>query len=385
MARFSPRTAIARFVANEAAGGLVLTAAAAIALVVANSPLAPGYHGLVEAHVLGVTPLEIVNDGLMAIFFLLVGMEIKRELVTGELSSWQQRMLPGLAAAGGMLVPALIYGAINLSSPSTLKGWAIPSATDIAFSLAVMTLLGSRVPTSLKIFLTALAIIDDLGAILIIALFYSGGIDPLMLLFALAAFVVLVAFNLFDVRTLAPYLLVGAVLWYFVLRSGIHATIAGVLLAMTIPLGRETDRSPLIRLQNGIHHWVAFAILPLFGFFNAGVQLTGLGGAALLDPVTLGITLGLFLGKQIGVFGTVALAVRGGLARYPSGATLAQVYGTAILCGIGFTMSLFIGLLAFANDPEHHDVTKIGVLIGSLASALLGFLVLRFAGRARSA
>ncbi|MBN8997096.1 MAG: Na+/H+ antiporter NhaA [Rhizobiales bacterium] len=381
MARFNPRPAIARFLANEAAGGLVLTAAAAVALIVANSPLSSAYHALVEAPVLGVTPLEVVNDGLMALFFLLVGMEIKRELVSGELSSWQQRMLPGLAAAGGMLVPALIYAAINLSSPATLRGWAIPSATDIAFSLAVMTLLGSRVPTSLKVFLAALAIIDDLGAIIIIALFYSSGIDPLMLLFALAAFLVLVVFNLLDLRNLVPYLLVGALLWYFVLRSGIHATIAGVLLAMTIPIGSEADRSPLVRLRDIIHRWVAFGILPLFGFLNAGVQLTGLGTAALVDPVTLGIALGLFIGKQVGVFSTVALAVRAGLARYPTGATLTQVYGTAILCGIGFTMSLFIGLLAFANDPEHHDATKIGVLIGSLTSAVVGFLVLRLASR----
>jgi NhaA family Na+:H+ antiporter len=381
MARFNPRPAITRFLANEAAGGLVLTAAAAVALIVANSPLSSAYHALVEAPVLGVTPLEVVNDGLMALFFLLVGMEIKRELVSGELSSWQQRMLPGLAAAGGMLVPALIYAAINLSSPATLRGWAIPSATDIAFSLAVMTLLGSRVPTSLKVFLAALAIIDDLGAIIIIALFYSSGIDPLMLLFALAAFLVLVVFNLLDLRNLVPYLLVGALLWYFVLRSGIHATIAGVLLAMTIPIGSEADRSPLVRLRDIIHRWVAFGILPLFGFLNAGVQLTGLGGAALVDPVTLGIALGLFIGKQLGVFGTVALTVRAGLARYPTGATLTQVYGTAILCGIGFTMSLFIGLLAFANDPEHHDATKIGVLIGSLISAVVGFVVLRLASR----
>jgi NhaA family Na+:H+ antiporter len=381
MARLNPRSAIARFLASEAAGGLVLTAAAAIALVVANSPLASAYHALVEAHVLGVTPLEIVNDGLMALFFLLVGMEIKRELVTGELSTWQQRMLPGLAAAGGMLVPALIYAAVNLSSPQTLRGWAIPSATDIAFSLAVMTLLGSRVPVSLKVFLTALAIIDDLGAILIIALFYSGGIDPLMLLLALAAFLVLVAFNLVNVRSLAPYLLVGALLWYFVLRSGIHATIAGVLLAMTIPLGRESASSPLVRLEQAIHGWVAYAILPLFGFLNAGVELAGLGAGGFTEPVTVGVALGLFVGKQVGVFGTVALVVRAGLARFPNGATLLQLYGTAILCGIGFTMSLFIGLLAFAGEPEHHAVTKVGVLVGSLVSAVVGYLVLRFASR----
>lgn len=360
---------------------MVLTAAAAIALVIANSPLASAYAALVETHVLGVTPLEVVNDGLMALFFLLVGMEIKRELVAGELSTWQQRILPGLAAAGGMLVPALIYAAINLSSPATLKGWAIPSATDIAFSLAVMTLLGSRVPVSLKVFLAALAIIDDLGAIVIIALFYSSGIDPLMLLFALAAFLVLVALNLVDVRNLVPYLLLGALLWFFVLRSGIHPTIAGVLLAMTIPLGREAGTAPLIRLQNAIHGWVAYAILPLFGFLNAGVTLSGLGVAAFSEPVALGAALGLFIGKQVGVFGTVTLMVRAGLARYPTGATLLQFYGTAILCGIGFTMSLFIGLLAFADAPEHHDATKIGVLAGSLASAIVGYLVLRLASR----
>jgi NhaA family Na+:H+ antiporter len=383
MARLNPRSAIARFLASEAAGGLVLMAAAAIALVVANSPLAGFYHALVETPVAGITLLEAVNDGLMAVFFLLVGMEIKRELVSGELSTWQQRMLPGLAAVGGMLVPALIYAALNFSSAESIRGWAIPSATDIAFSLAVITLLGSRVPASLKIFLAALAIIDDLGAIVIIALFYSGGVDPLMLLFALAAFLVLVGFNLVNVRSLVPYLLVGALLWYFVLRSGIHATIAGVLLAMTIPVGRDPNASPLLRLQRAIQGWVAYAILPLFGFLNAGVALAGLGFEAAAKPVTLGIALGLFIGKQVGVFATVALVVRAGLARYPAGATIPQVYGTAILCGIGFTMSLFIGLLSFPDQPVHHEMAKLGVLAGSLVSAVVGYLVLRLAPRQR--
>jgi NhaA family Na+:H+ antiporter len=381
MARLNPRSAIARFLASEAAGGLVLMAAAAMALLVANSPLAGAYHVLVESPVAGISLLEVVNDGLMAVFFLLVGMEIKRELVAGELSTWQQRMLPGLAAAGGMLVPALIYAAFNVSSGESIRGWAIPSATDIAFSLAVITLLGNRVPVSLKIFLAALAIIDDLGAIIIIALFYSGGVDPLMLLFALAAFLVLVGFNLVNVRSLVPYLLVGALLWYFVLRSGIHATIAGVLLAMTIPVDGDSATSPLLRLQRAIQGWVAYAILPLFGFLNAGVGLAGLGLAAVIEPVTLGAALGLFIGKQVGVFATVALIVHAGLARYPTGATLLQLYGTAILCGIGFTMSLFISLLSFANHPAHHEMAKLGVLAGSLVSAVVGYLVLRFASR----
>jgi NhaA family Na+:H+ antiporter len=381
MARLNPRSAIARFLASEAAGGLILMVAAAIALAVANSPFAGSYHALVETPVAGITLLEVVNDGLMAVFFLLVGMEIKRELVSGELSTWQQRMLPGLAAAGGMLVPALIYAALNFSSAESVRGWAIPSATDIAFSLAVITLLGSRVPVSLKIFLAALAIIDDLGAIVIIALFYSGGVDPLMLLFALAAFLVLIAFNLLNVRSLVPYLLVGALLWYFVLRSGIHATIAGVLLAMTVPVDGNADTSPLLRLQRAIQGWVAYGILPLFGFLNAGVALAGLGPGALAEPVTLGVAFGLFLGKQVGVFTTVALIVRAGLARYPTGATLLQFYGTAILCGIGFTMSLFISLLSFPDQPEHHEMAKLGVLVGSLVSAIVGYLVLRLAPR----
>ncbi len=381
MASSRPRSTIARFLTSEAAGGIVLMAAAAIALILANSPLAPAYHSIVEAHVSGIGIVHAVNDGLMALFFLLVGLEIKRELVAGELSAWPKRILPGVAAIGGMLVPAIIYAAINVASPETLRAWAIPSATDIAFSLAVLSLLGSRVPASLKIFLTALAIIDDLGAILIIALFYTADLAPTMLLLAGTTFLALVALNLIGVRSLTPYLVVGALLWFFVLKSGIHATIAGVLLAATIPMGRETAAPPLIKLEQALHGWVAFGVVPLFGFVNAGVALTGLTFGALLDPVSLGVAVGLFAGKQIGVFGSVWLAIRADIARYPAGARASQVYGTALLCGIGFTMSLFIGLLAFPRSLELQDQTKIGVLIGSVASAVAGALVLFLVAR----
>lgn len=379
-----PASAFRKLLQHEAASGLILIASAAVALVVANSLAAQLYSDVLKTYVLGLSVLHWVNDALMAVFFLLVGLEIKRELLDGQLASWPHRILPGIAAAGGMAVPALIYLAINASSPATLRGWAIPAATDIAFSLGVLAILGKRVPVSLKVFLTAVAILDDLGAIVIIALFYTDTLSPVMLGGAALVFAALIVMNRVGVRMLTPYLALGVLLWFLVLKSGVHATIAGVLLALTIPLtqtkGRLDDsHSPLHRLEHALHPWVAFLVLPVFGFANAGVPLGGVGLAALAQPVTLGALLGLFAGKQIGIFGAVWLAVKAGLGRKPAGAGWAQIYGLALLCGIGFTMSLFIGLLAFGNSEALQDQTKVGVLAGSLLSAVVGWLVLRFA------
>jgi NhaA family Na+:H+ antiporter len=359
-------------------------ASAALALLVANSALAPAYFGVLKTYVGGLSVLHWINDALMAVFFLLVGLEIKRELMDGQLATWPNRALPGLAALGGMLVPALIYVVINIDTPATLRGWAIPSATDIAFALGVLALLGPRVPVSLKVFLTALAILDDLGAVLIIAVFYTADLSLPMLALTAVLLGGLVALNRSGVMHLAPYLGLGAVLWVLVLKSGVHATVAGVLLAVALPVkpspGRPEDpTSPLQQLEHALQPWVAFLIVPIFGFANAGVSLAGFSMAALLHPVTLGITLGLFLGKQIGVLGSVWLTVRLKLVDCPAGASWPQVYGIALLCGVGFTMSLFVGLLAFPTSPELQDAVKVGVLMGSLISAVLGAIVLRFA------
>ena len=382
-----PLSVLRSYLDNEAAGGLTLMGAAALALLVANSPLAPAYFGALHAHLGPLSVSHWINDGLMAVFFLFVGLEIKRELLDGQLSTWPRRALPGIAAAGGMAVPALIYAAFNWNDPATLRGWAIPSATDIAFALGVLSLLGPRVPASLKVFLAALAIIDDLGAVAIIAVFYAGDLSPLDLGLAAAALAALAALNRSGVARLAPYLLLGALLWLFVLRSGVHATIAGVALALTVPLraapGRPDDvaGSPLHRLEHRLHHWVAFGIVPVFGFANAGVSFAGVSADALLDRLTLGVALGLLLGKLVGVFGAAALAIRAGLADVPMGAGRLQLVGVSLLCGIGFTMSLFIGLLAFADDPALQDRVKIGILAGSGLAGLLGWAVLRVAPR----
>ena len=384
--RSGPRSAFRRFLQSESAGGLVLMAASAAALVIANSPLAGAYEDALHFKIGGVSLLHAVNDGLMAVFFLLVGLEIKRELIAGELASWQKRILPGVAAVGGMIVPALIFVAINAGPSGAIRGWAVPAATDIAFSLAILGLLGSRAPVSLKIFLTALAILDDLGAVAIIALFYAHDLAPLMLLLAALTFVGLLALGYFGVTRLAPYLVLGVLLWFLVLNSGVHATVAGVLLAATIPLGAGgtvKNTAPLVRMENCLHLWVTFAVLPIFGFANAGVSILGVEPAAFLNPVTLGIALGLFAGKQAGVFGAIGLAVRSGIAVLPHRATYLQAYGVSVLCGVGFTMSLFIGLLAYSGSPVLIDDTKLGVLLGSVLSALVGWMVLRLApGRA---
>jgi Na+:H+ antiporter, NhaA family len=382
-----PFSMLRHLLAGEAAGGLALMAAAALALGVANSPLAPAYFGALHAYVGPLSVLHWINDALMAGFFLLVGLEIKREILDGQLATWPRRALPGIAAAGGMAVPAVIYAAFNWGEPATLRGWAIPTATDIAFALGALSLLGPRVPTSLKVFLTALAIIDDLGAVAIIAVFYTGELSFLDLGLAAAVVAALAALNRGGVTRLWPYLLLGAVLWLFVLRSGVHATIAGVALAFTIPLhaapGRPDDMagSPLHRLERGLHGWVAFLVVPVFGFANAGVSFAGLSAEALLDDLTLGIALGLLAGKLVGVFGSAALTIRLGLADLPMGASWPQLVGVSLLCGIGFTMSLFIGMLAFAADPALQDAAKVGILGGSAVAGLAGWTVLRVAPR----
>ncbi|KAB1073394.1 Na+/H+ antiporter NhaA [Methylobacterium planeticum] len=387
MNRPRPLSAIRAALTSEAGGGLVLMAAAALALVVANSALATDYERILHLHLGPLSLLHWINDGLMAVFFLLVGLEIKREALDGQLRTWPDRALPGLAALGGMVVPALVYVALNRGG-DTLRGWAIPAATDIAFALGVLALLGRRAPVSLKVFLSAVAIVDDLGAVAIIALFYTGGLDPAMLGLAAATFGILVLLNRRGVTALGPYLLLGLALWFFVLRSGVHATVAGVLLALTIPIrpspGRPEDpASPLHILEHALTPFVTYAIVPVFGFANAGVALLGLSPGALRDPVTLGVALGLFLGKQVGIFASVRLAVLAGLAARPAHASWAQVYGVAVLCGIGFTMSLFIGGLAF-TDGLHATETKLGVLAGSLMSGLVGAAILALAsGRRR--
>jgi NhaA family Na+:H+ antiporter len=372
----------------ESASGLVLLFAATIALLISNSNFEGYYFNTLQKYIslgIGTFSLKLsvihwINDVLMTIFFFLVSLEIKREIVQGELSNPKQALLPIIGAVGGMVVPAVIYIIININSPETLKGWAIPSATDIAFSLGVLSLLGKRVPISLKIFLTALAIIDDLGAIVIIAFFYSGNVEIYYLLLMLAAVLILVILNKFNVRIFIPYLLVGILLWEFTHKSGIHATIAGVLLALLIPHNKvDKDKSLLLKLEHAIAPYVAFGIMPLFAFANAGVSLKGINLNSLLNPVPLGILCGLFFGKQIGVFLFAYISVKLNLAQKPNNSNWMSVYAVSILTGIGFTMSLFVGNLAFASAPIYLDGVKIGVLSGSLLSTVVGYFLLIFA------
>jgi NhaA family Na+:H+ antiporter len=385
-ARHQRPNAFAAFFANEAAGGIILAVAALAALIVSNSAWSPLYEaftripGAVNIGGLIVIdkPLLLwVNDLWMAVFFFLVGLEIKRELVEGELASPRQAMLPAVAALGGMMVPALIYAAINLGDATALRGWAIPAATDIAFAIGIVMLLGPRVPASLKVFLTAVAIIDDLGAIVVIALFYTSNLSPLMLAAAALGGGALFALNRAGVRRADPYIVVGLLIWVCVLKSGVHATLAGVVTALAIPM-RGRDGSPRAgALEHGLHPWVAFAVLPMFAFANAGVSLKGITPATLLEPITLGIAAGLVAGKAIGVYGASWLMIRGGFAAKPAGATPRQHFGVCILCGIGFTMSLFIGGLAFEGlDPAYETRVKLGVLGGSIVAGALGTLVL---------
>jgi NhaA family Na+:H+ antiporter len=388
-------TWLKNFLKQDASVGILLMVATVLAMLFANSPLHPVYEYFLD------TPLEIrlgrqihiakplllwINDGLMAVFFFLIGLEVKREVLIGRLSSRAQIILPGIAALGGMIVPALIYVIINAGDASAMNGWAIPAATDIAFALGVLALLGDRVPSSLKIFLLALAIMDDLGAIVIIALFYSGDLSLSMLGLAAICLVLLVIFNRLHLDNIAPYLWVGALLWIFVLKSGVHATLAGVALAFAIPLHskKNPEYSPLEYFEHELHPWVNFMILPLFAFANAGLPLTGMGIGDLFSPVPLGIMLGLVVGKLVGVYGFSTLAIKLGIAGMPAQATSRQLLGVAVLCGIGFTMSLFIGGLAFehigAGDAESYLMThRIGILSGSLIAGIAGYLILRLA------
>ncbi|NWB94595.1 Na+/H+ antiporter NhaA [Pseudomonas gingeri] len=385
------RSTFTRFFQLEAAGGLLLIAAAALALIINNSPLSHLYAGLLDVPVVAqVGALQIakplllwINDGLMALFFLLIGLEVKRELLEGHLSKPSQVVLPGAAAIGGMVVPALIYWFLNRDNPAALGGWAIPMATDIAFALGVLALLGKRVPVSLKLFLMTLAIIDDLGAIIVIAIFYSHELSTLSLALAGTCLVALIAMNRLGVVKLGPYMVIGLILWICVLKSGVHATLAGVTLAFCIPLRtRNAETSPLLSLEHALHPWVAFGILPLFAFANAGVSLTGVNLESFTHHVPMGIAAGLLIGKTVGVFGLTWLAVRAGLAALPQGANWGQVLAVAILCGIGFTMSLFVGSLAFVpGSSDYVGMDRMGILTGSILAALIGYAVMAVSSR----
>ncbi len=385
------RNTITRFFQLEAAGGLLLIAAAALALIINNSPLSWLYNAFLETPVEArIGALQIakplllwINDGLMALFFLVIGLEVKREVLEGHLSKPSQIVLPGAAAIGGMVVPALIYVALNTGNAEALNGWAIPMATDIAFALGVLALLGKRVPVSLKLFLMTLAIIDDLGAIIVIALVYSGELSQVSLILAAVSIIALIAMNRSGVSRLAPYLLVGLVLWVCVLKSGVHATLAGVVLAFCIPLRTSSKASPLLTLEHGLHPWVAYGILPLFAFANAGVSLAGVTMESFTHSVPLGIAAGLLLGKTLGVFGLTWLAVKTSMASLPKEANWGHVLGVSILCGIGFTMSLFVGSLAFEPGVSAYaGEDRMGILTGSILSAIIGYGVMVLACRA---
>lgn len=379
------RSTVTRFFQLEAASGLLLIAAAALALIVNNSPLAWLYQGLLDVPVVAqvgavqiAKPLLLwINDGLMALFFLLIGLEVKREVLEGHLSKPSQIVLPGAAAIGGMVVPALIYWFLNKDDPTALGGWAIPMATDIAFALGVLALLGNRVPVAMKLFLMTLAIIDDLGAIIVIAVFYSTDLSVLSLTLAALSIIALVVMNKLGVVRLGPYLIIGIILWVCVLKSGVHATLAGVVLAFCIPLRtKNAESSPLLTLEHALHPWVAFGILPLFAFANAGVSLVGVTAESFTHHVPLGIAAGLLIGKTIGVFGLTWLAVKTSMAALPVGANWGQVFGVSILCGIGFTMSLFVGSLAFVPGvSEFAGQDRMGILTGSILAALIGYAV----------
>ena len=383
------KATIKNFLKMESAGGIVLMFAAVLAMLAANSPAAGLYALFIDTPVeIRVGALQIakpmllwVNDGLMAIFFFLVGLELKREILEGELSRPSNVLLPVIGAVGGIVVPVGIYVALNAGDEQAMRGWAIPAATDIAFALGIVSLLGSRVPTSLKVFLVSLAIFDDLGAIVIIAIFYSAELSLTALLFALFCLALLTVFSWRRVAGVSSYIVVGIVMWVAVLKSGVHATFAGVALAAFIPMRDTADssRSPLRELEHDLHQVVAFGVLPLFAFVNAGISLSGVGFTALTDKVSLGVAAGLFIGKQLGIFLFCAIAIMLGVARLPKGASFGSLYGIAVLCGVGFTMSLFIGSLAFENvrlDREMVFDERLGIILGSLLSGLLGYLVL---------
>ncbi len=371
--------AIRKFLKLESAGGIVLIIAAAVAMFIANSPLGSVYSGVLHSYVAGLSVEHWINDGLMAIFFLLIGLEVKRELIEGALNTKEKAIFPAIAALGGMIAPALVYVAFNFSDPVALKGWAIPAATDIAFALGVMALLGNRVPVSLKVFLLALAIIDDLGVIVIIALFYSSDLSTLALAVAFASTAALFIMNAKNVTKLTPYLVVGAILWFSVLQSGVHATLAGVVLGFAIPLsGKDGDHSdnhsPLKRLEHALHPYVAFLILPLFAFANAGISLEGVSFASLTSMLPLGIAAGLFIGKPLGIFTASYIAVKTGLAKLPDDIGMKEIFAVSVLCGIGFTMSIFISSLAFVGESgDFSTYSRLGILLGSTFAALIGY------------
>jgi len=381
------------FIKKESSAGIVLIFATLAALILSNSPLSSLYSDILHI------PIEIrfgaldidkhlyhwVSDGLMAIFFLLIGLEVKREVLEGELSSLSKIALPGFAALGGMIVPAAVYLIFNYDDPAAIDGWAIPTATDIAFALGILSLLGNRVPASLKIFLMALAIMDDLGAIVVIALFYTADLSTLSISIAAVCIAILILFNYMGITRRAAYIIVGVILWVSVLKSGVHATLAGVALAFTIPLNLKDKQGVELNLsrslEHDLHYWVAFFILPLFAFVNAGIDLRQIAMPMMLTSVPVGIALGLFLGKQIGVFAFSWVAIKSGLASLPSGSNFMQLYGVAILTGIGFTMSLFIGSLAFTDDKVYQHADKLAILVGSFSSGIIGYLILFKAGR----
>ena len=370
---------IRQFMKMESAGGLVLILAAIFAILIANSSFGDIYASVLHFNLAGLSIGHWINDGLMAIFFLLIGLEVKRELIEGALNTKEKAIFPAIAAIGGMLAPALVYLAFNHGDPITVNGWAIPAATDIAFALGVMALLGKRVPLSLKVFLLALAIIDDLGVIVIIALFYSSDLSQMALLIAFIATAVLFILNAKNVTSLKWYLLVGAILWLSVLKSGVHATLAGVVLGFAIPLdGKEEGQSPLKVMEHAIHPYAAFLILPLFAFANAGVSLEGISWQSLSQALPIGIALGLLIGKPVGIFTFSWLAVKMGLARLPEGVNFKQIFAVSLLCGIGFTMSIFISSLAFVGNAEEYiTLSRLGILIGSTLAAVIGYFTLR--------
>jgi NhaA family Na+:H+ antiporter len=377
---------IRELLSSQAAGGQILMLAAAAAMGIANSSLAEDYFHLLHVDVGPMNLLHWINDALMAVFFLLVGCEIKREFVDGEMATWPRRILPGVAAAAGMAAPALVFLGLNLDAPANLKGWAIPTATDIAFALGVMALLGDRVPASLKLLLTAIAVIDDLGAIVMIAAVYTEGVDLAALAAAVGLCGLLAVLNWRRVQVVWPYLLVGAALWVAVHASGIHATLAGVITALALPIQPspgvpEIRDSPLLRVEHGIAPWVAFAIVPIFGFANAGVDVRGLSLDAAINPLVMGIAAGLVFGKMIGIFGTIMTLVKLDIVDMPANANGWQIWGLSLLCGIGFTMSLFISALAFGEGSSQEAAAKLGIIAGSVAAALAGVTVLLYCKR----
>ena len=378
---------IQEFIRLETSGGVVLMIAAIFAMIIANTSLSATYDLILSTYIkVGIGNFEIakpailwINDGLMAIFFFLVGLEIKREVLAGELSSFDKAILPIMAAIGGMAVPGIIFAIVNWGTPENLIGWAIPTATDIAFALGILALIGSQAPIALKIFLLAIAIIDDLGAIVIIAIFYTSELSINALSISMIGFAAAVALNRLGIQRTAPYLLVGIIMWVFVLKSGVHATLAGVLIAFTIPLkAKNEDEALLYKMEHGLHPWVAFLILPVFAFANAGVNFTGIGIDDLRQPLTLGIVVGLFLGKQIGVFLATWIGVKSGIARLPENVSWKHIHGVACLTGVGFTMSLFIGSLAFMTVDVMNAV-RLGVVLGSVLSGIIGYLLLKSA------